>query len=375
MIRMLLVTPYSKDANSFYRAVGPWSYFTKIARKVGFDFEFFVAGEDTGHKGVAWDTVGQYDMVFMHRPCRNDDLTILRVAKNKNIPVWVEYDDWLFDVPNWNPNAYAYNDLSMQNIMAMCLACADVVSVSTSALYDKMKAVNKNVVIIPNAYRSDLYPYRKPVIHRERKEIAWRGTNTHDADMLSVGASWNELPGKVNFYGGPFWLILNQMKQDSFRVIGQQDPFLYMKNLYQAAPRVLVCPLVDCFFNRAKSNIAYQEAMHAGALCVAPDLPEWKRPGVITYNAGNSLSFAQAVQQVFDMPDAERDEAVENGYQEMLKLYDTSYINDIRRSTLLATLASDFERNIQDPMDQLLGMWSMSQLKGTPSQKRDLNTA
>lgn len=375
MIRMLLVTPFSKDANSFHRALGPWSYLTKMARREGFDFEFFVAGEDTGHKGVAWDTVGQYDLVFMHRPCRTDDLTILRVAKNKNVPVWVEYDDWLFDVPPWNPHAGVYNNAALQNIIATCLACADVVSVTTSALYDQFRKVNPNVVIIPNAYRSDLYPYRQTPKAHERKEIAWRGTNTHDADMWSVAQAWSQLPGKVNFYGGPFWLVLNEMqhRQRPFQVVGSQDPFEYMRNLYNEAPRVLVAPLVDCLFNRAKSNIAYQEAMHAGALCVAPDMPEWKRPGVVTYQSGNAASFQQAVSQVFDMGDQERDEMAEHGFQDMRAMYDASVINQIRKATLLATMASDFERNNKNPMDQLLAMWAMAQLKGQPG--KSLNTA
>lgn len=360
---MLLVTPYPKDANAFHRSTGPWAYFAKHARATdGIEFEFDVAGEDLGHKGIAWDSVGRYDLVFLHRPCREDDLTILKVARLMNIPVWAEFDDFLFEVPGWNPSAGIYGNMALQNVVAMCTACADVVSVTTSALYDRLSRVNPNVVIIPNSYRSDLYPYRKKP-EKRKPELAWRGTNTHDADCLSVADGWVSLPGKVNFYGGPPWLLTSRMPNESFRIVGAQDPFLYMRQLYFDAPRVMLVPLVDCFFNRCKSNIAYQEAVHAGALCVAPDMPEWKRPGVINYNAGNDLSFAAAALKAFEMPEEERAQLADHAYDEMLKMYDAPVVNVIREATLRAVLASNFERNKKDPWDQLCGVWSMGMLK------------
>jgi hypothetical protein len=42
-------------------------------------------------------------------------------------------------------------------------------------------------------------------------------------------------------------------------------------------------PLHVSDFNRAKSNIGWIEAVHAGAITVAPDFQEWRRPGVINY--------------------------------------------------------------------------------------------
>lgn len=368
-IKMLLVSPYTKDANSFWRAVGPWSYLAKMARKVGFDFEFDVAGEDLAHKGLAWDVMGRYDMAFFHRPCREDDLTIMKVARLMNVPTWVEFDDWLYEVPGWNPHAGLYAAPAVHQVISMMLACADLVSVTTSALYDRFRLVNPNVVIVPNSYRSDLYWYREETPPPRQPLFVWRGTNTHDADVLSVGAGWMSLPGKVRFYGNPPWMLLNQMQQarpDSFEVHGPQDPFVYMRELYNAAPKVLLCPLVDCFFNRVKSNIAYQEAIHAGALCVAPDLPEWRRPGVVTYEPGNALSFATAASSAFEMPQARYSETVADAYREMRNAYDAEVINEIRLKTLEAVLAPDFVRNRKNPWDQLLGLYTMSQLTGKP---------
>src|SRR5215469_16055717 len=141
-IRLLVISPYTKDSNSFHRAVGPWSYLAKWARQHDFEFEFDVGGEDMGLRGIAWDTMGRYDMLFLHRPCGEDHLTFMRLARLMNIPTWVEFDDWLFDVPPWNPTVGTYNNPRLQQIIATCLACADLISVTTEPLREMFSRVN-----------------------------------------------------------------------------------------------------------------------------------------------------------------------------------------------------------------------------------------
>ena len=179
--KILIVTPYPVDANSFWRCMGPMSYMAK-------HFEEFSITLSEMNKGgtISWVEVGQYDMIFMHRPCRPDDLIIMQIAYNMNIPVWVDYDDWLFEIPSWNPNAQLYNNMAMQSNMAQALACADIVSVSTTELYNQYRAVNPNTVIIPNAYRSDLFKFRKENLEERNDFALWRGSNTHDGDLLSA---------------------------------------------------------------------------------------------------------------------------------------------------------------------------------------------
>ena len=56
------------------------------------------------------------------------------------------------------PERRLLNDMGVQNIMAHCIASADLVSCTTFELYNKFKQVNPNTVIIPNAYRSIFSP-------------------------------------------------------------------------------------------------------------------------------------------------------------------------------------------------------------------------
>lgn len=361
MPHVLIMSPFARDANSFYRGKGPWNYLAKQNRNT---VRVSLANDDLGTQGVGWDTVDQFDMVYFHRPCREDDLTVLKIAKNLGVPTWVDCDDWLFDIPYWNPAAKQYSTPQIQNLMATCLATAEVVSVSTNALYEKIKAINPNTVILPNMYRSDLYAYRDKCPPPRHKRFAWRGSNTHDADLMSVASAFTKLSEPTIFFGGPTWMLLQQMDEAKIGVVPGGDLFLYMKQLYMTAPKVLLFPLVDCFFNRCKSNIAYQEALHAGALCVAPNLPEWRRQGVVTYEPDNPDSFLAAAESAMAMtPELHRD-AVEDAFTHMKEIYGCQNINQAREKVLDQLLAGEIKQNTRDPFDPLVGMWALGQCTG-----------
>jgi hypothetical protein len=46
---------------------------------------------------------------------------------------------------------------------------------------------------------------------------------------------------------------------------------------------VHIVPLRDNAFNRCRSNLAWIEATCAGAVVIAPDWEEWRRPGIMNY--------------------------------------------------------------------------------------------
>jgi len=343
-----------------WRSVGPMKYLAKNSNGK-YQIKVHPIGQD-----IAWDEMADVDLVFLHRPCRQDDLTILKIARNLNIPVWVEYDDWLFDLPSWNPHKASYDNPGLQSVMASCVACADVISVTTSALYEKFRIINPNVVIVPNAYRSDLFPYRKKETPKRQRAFFWRGSNTHEGDIHSVLDGIKQLPAPTYYLGSLPWNIQAQLKQGQAFIVGHQDPFIYMRYIYNQAYQVMINPLIDCFFNRVKSNIAYIEAMHAGALCVAPDMPEWRRPGVITYIPHRSDDFLRACTQAIEMDEATFQDQVEDGFADMKSMYDITHINQIRLSMIEAMLDKEFKRNERDPWDQLTALWAISHLKGKP---------
>jgi hypothetical protein len=351
---MLVVSPYERDANSFWRCMGPLTYLQKHSND---EIEITVSQMSNG---IAWCDVMQYDLVFLHRPCRPDDLTVMKIAHNCGIPTWIDYDDWLFNIPSWNRSSQTYMNPGIQDLMAQCLVSADVVTCSTQALLDKFKQVNPNAKLLKNAYRSDLYPYRTEELPERNHLAYWRGSDTHDGDLLSVKEGFQDLGAKILFLGGVSWILLSSLQKQAYEIIGNQDVIMYYKYLYDLRAKVCVFPLVDCFFNRCKSNIAYIEAIHAGAICVAPNMPEWKQEGVITYEAHNSDSFREAVNYALEMTEGEHTKILESSFQSMKHSYDIQVINSLRLE-IVHGLKKDITR--PSPFDQLAALKALSILK------------
>lgn len=238
---------------------------------------------------------------------------MISMAKANRKQVWIDYDDWLYGVPLFNKASRIYNNPAIQNNMSTMLAKADIVSVSTPFLQEQVRSIIRRiakgaqsepgllldpskVVVVPNAYDMDLMnpltEAAKPP--HQNKIVAWRGSGTHDKDLLCVTPALKEAIGKhldwtYNFIGEPFWLTIEMLDEvpgikDSNVILTETiDPIDYLGFLEKTRPALMIVPLDDCPFNRSKSNIAWIEATHAGAVTLAPDFEEWRRPGIINY--------------------------------------------------------------------------------------------
>lgn len=360
MKKIFINTPYSRDANSFWRCMGPMSY---LAKNSGGDIQIHLPQDGSS---IAWDRISEFDCIFMHRPCRPDDMKLLQLAKLLNIPVWSDYDDWLFHLPDWNSAAKTYHHPEIQNIMASVIACSDVVTVSTTALYTQFKKITEQVILLPNAYRSDLFPFRTPEMPDRKEEFVWRGTNTHDGDLLGVQYAFHDLPKKVNFLGSAPYALTSQMDQEQYETHEMVDPFLYWRKIHGMAPKAWLFPLQNCFFNECKSNISWIEAVHAGALCIAPDMPEWRHPGVVTYTPNDSDSFLNAAKTVMKMDTSDFNTHVSAAFTYMKNKFDISLVNELRSSILHSLFHPSFQRNRRDAFNNLTGMWALGVLKSVP---------
>lgn len=360
--KIFVVTPDGSDSNSFWRCVGPLSYLAKHSND---EFEIRIQPK----QGVRyfWDSIADCDIMFMHRPCTPDALKVMHIARQLGIPVWVDYDDWLFHLPEWNPYCALYHNQQTQEVIASCIACADVVTVTTELLQQEFSKLNPNVVMAPNAYRSDLFShFRKDKIPPRKDLYYWRGTNTHDGDLISVIDGFRSLTKPTLFMGSPSYVVTSSMNKDLVRKQDHVDPYGFWLMLWQLAPKVLLFPLDGHYFNQCKSNIAWIEALHAGAIVVAPDLPEWRHPGVITYIANNDQSFIQAAEEAMAIPEDKHREIVAEAYSDMKSKYGIETVNEIRLNILRSLLGPSYQRNHREPMDVLTGKWAVSVMTGRP---------
>lgn len=302
-IEVLLSLPNALDATSLYRGLGPWH---NLRRQMRGGLTLNMAPQ-----GVSWASLKAVDILFMQRPYLPDHLIALKLAKDVGRKVWIDYDDFLYSLPPSNPAQPLYEKPEIQNCISEMIAKADIVSVSTPHLGNLLAGILKRIEagkpegggyifddskirVIPNAYDEDFMtslPEALLSIGDQNAIVSWRGSGTHDGDLYGVTPQLvnvvkNHLDWTYQFIGQPFWLTIQAMsdiENSSILKILPLDPTQYLKMLKTVKPALMIVPLDDCHFNRSKSNIAWLEATHAGAVTLAPDFEEWKKPGILTY--------------------------------------------------------------------------------------------
>ena len=285
--RLAAGVPGPEDGTSLYRAIGPLAAMRQQDRR----FDFDVCSHDLeGNPKLSWAWMARCDAVFIQRPMAPPGAQAAVTAKLLGKRVWVDWDDDLSCVPYYNPNYHLYPVDKIAPVMDMLMRLADVVTVSTEAIRqsrcgNKAELLAKTVVV-ENAMRWEIKP-----LTRRRKMILWRGMANHDADVidyLPVMAEVARLPlfngWKFYFLGAPPWQVQDLLPQGSFEFDPGADAFLYYELLCRLEPYCVIRPHRTIPFNQARSNIAWLEASGAGAVVVAPDWPEWRRPGLINYD-------------------------------------------------------------------------------------------
>ncbi len=282
--KIYALVPNRIDATSFYRASGPFSDLKKRYRDK-IDIEY------TNNESISWETLGARDILFMQRPYADNHLEVVKMARMNNMPIWIDYDDNLFEVPKDNPAYDLYNNEDVKRNIATIIASADVVTVSTSTLKSHFGTLNKNIIVIPNSINTRLFPRVEIDYKNAPKVVFWRGSNTHTRDLMYYSEEIIKLITKHKdwtwlFLGYNPWFVNGALSdQDQKRILFHKgiDPVEYMRKIMKLQPMISHVPLFDCKFNKAKSNIAYLETAISGATCTCPDFPEWEVHGVLNY--------------------------------------------------------------------------------------------
>lgn len=245
--------------------------------------------------GYNWSDFANFDIVFFQRPALDVQkrLKLAKYVKDMGLPIWTDFDDNLFDLP---PENRLSDDITpeIRRGMIEIMKLSDVVTVSTEKIKDLFTSAKiENIEVVPNALNLDLtaplmeYNHHVP---NTKLEYLWRGSETHQGDLayfqepiLNVIQKREDV--MWSFMGYNPWYITQALPKESWRYTRGEDLFVYFKNLKALKPQVVHFPLVPNSLNICKSNIAWIESTLAGAVCVAPDWDEWKKPGVINYKS------------------------------------------------------------------------------------------
>ena len=297
-ISIFEVCPNPIDATSFYRGRGPLAHLNKKHDQLNIiPFSRSVR--------VFWDTLKLVDVLFLQRPHHQEYLTLAQMAKNLNIPVWVDFDDNFFVIEKDNPNYDQFHRDETLKPTAQIIALADVVTVSTHKIKQSFQKLNKNIHVIKNAIDDSFQTVNKwkKTDPKRGKCFFWRGSKTHHADVLHYGT---EMMDHMVNYREYIWIFLGQSPwffDDYLRGKIEKEPYYlyapsmdiieYFKYLKDLGPEFFVVPLKKTLFNLCKSDITYLEAIMFNSLPLVPDWEEWKNPGAVHYS--DHKSFAEGL--------------------------------------------------------------------------------
>lgn len=326
--------PQFHDVTSFYRAMGPLNHLRRQCANLNL----------VSMTQWNWASVGGCDAVFMQRPYTNDHRGVMEIAKGECIPVWVDYDDLLMDIPTDNPSFFLYMEPEIQANIKFIIESADVITASTEHLAKILRHLNKNVVVLNNAIDLRVFPYRRELPKRSRS-IAWRGSKTHERDIFVFGEEiitahrderfkdWD-----WHFIGDNMWFVTDSMEHARTFVSKPVEVKKYHENLWKLAPTAVMVPLNQSHFNMCKSNIAWLEASFAGAACVAPAWAEWNKPGVQCYQ--DQKGFARCLEVILgDHLDCER--AAATSWENILDCYTLDVVNPARIDVICSLMGID----------------------------------
>lgn len=295
-MKIVIYSPIPHDGTSFYRAFGPFSNLQRNYYGVE-----IINGSNEGFE-YNWWTLNPVDIVFLQRPSTMVGLHIIKTAKLCNKPVWIDYDDDYISIPTTNPRHNLYANTVRQSQTRECMKLADVITVSTPFIADSIRAnvdTKAEIIVIPNAW--DPYLFNTNFNGVERKKIVlWRGGDTHVKDVEiykeAITKCFDHYPEyDWVFYGHEFdWIIdhailKNQSKR--LRLYEFTDLMRYFTNCMQLCPEIMIVPLEDNDFNKAKSNISFIEGTLFGASVMASALPEFTQFGDCIKTFSNNDEF------------------------------------------------------------------------------------
>lgn len=264
MQNLLLVTDDLVDQCSFYRLIGPYAEFRN---------ECHVRAIST--ESLKTEDLWLTDVVVFGRPSTELSLSCISKARELDKHVIVDYDDDFFNFPDYHPSSERFTSIKQRRVLEQIGMLASVMTVSTKAIALSWFAYTGEIKVIPNAFNDSLYAL--PVTNNNDSDvIVWRGSSTHRKDLELLEDSRM----KIHFLGN----VSHEMKKRFPNAVFH--PYMpmrdYFKTLRGLRPKLFLVPLQDHLFNHAKSNCAWIEATHAGALTLASVVAEFKQPGVFS---------------------------------------------------------------------------------------------
>lgn len=296
--------PASTDGVNYYR-IATWAFEMRKYKNTAVDLAWFryetnpaklhTWQEDINLMAPSGDvpglTVGQYIRGAIDHFCEQADVVVwhpmyyaqsfeffLEMQHKHQKPFIVEVDDNYVDVPPWNEAYHSFrNGSNFRRISLDCMRSADALTVTTPHLGETYANLNENIYIIENSldFKGDrkFIGWDKVSVRKHSgTRIGWIGGRAHFNDLMMVAPMLREI---LSDNPDVKLCLVNSALRKSCELLKIEYPFEGLKNVQYADRSVAInryaafaasfgfdigiAPLVDCNFNRSKSNLRWLE--------------------------------------------------------------------------------------------------------------------
>lgn len=248
-------------------------------------------------------------IVFLRPHIARESLQTLAQCIRAGKTIVVDIDDDFHSIPPGHPGYYycGPGNPGLLRALELAIKSATVLVVSTPALAERYGALAQSTLVIPNGWDEENPNWYKPPPKRQNLRIGWAGTATHLEDMRLIRS---ELIHFLRTYPEVQLAIGGDARiMDLFSPLPERQRLFLPFRPYHEYPNllaefdILLAPLADTPFNRAKSDVKLVEA---GARCipwVASALPAYRSWGTGGILAESPASWPDALATLVENPD------------------------------------------------------------------------
>lgn len=331
MIKIYANIPGLKDGTCWYRGAGPMKALQRDYRDT---FDITIVD---GSAEVDWHDVADVDIAFLQRPHHMRCRGFFNLSSLFTKKIVCDWDDDLNGLHPSNPSFESYDDPNTKKLISEFMKECTSAWTTTIAMKESIdrRAGKDKAVVIPNAWADQWFKMGEP---GNNNTVIWRGGSSHTMDKLEFAPEIEKVAARSPLWkwvmiGDRCWEFRGRIPPDRM-ANGQWLPTpLFLANYVNCQPGIVMVPLQDNAFNRAKSNISWMEGVAAGAIVVCPDWPEWRVPGTMRYQSVND--FAEVLTDAMNLPITKRKEMAMEGQEHVKQHYLLSDINRLRADALL----------------------------------------
>lgn len=266
------------------------------------------------------ETKQDFRIVYFNRLPNENIIKFLKIRQDRGWKLVADYDDWL-DLP---PNHLLYHSFQKNKTFdqsKVAMMNADLVTVTTERLAEKVRQFNKNVHVIPNCLPFGMDQFTEIKSESTHTRFMYAGGNTHFWDIQLLKIPFQKLNAAkcgnfevvlAGYNAGnetslAFW---NKMER-SFNLNGKMKNYVRAesKSLRNYMDHYVNCdvsliPLVADSFSGYKSNLKIIEAGCKNIPVICSDVPpysDFPNRDLIMY-ANNARTWFEHMKYCADNP-------------------------------------------------------------------------